>query len=323
MKAIPVEINWHPGLSIYAAEPFLKMAGDDYGWLGGVDDSGELRCILPYTINHKASVRMVRFRDQTLALQEELSIEDEKSFLSSVVQYFRFTGADIIIPATANAIFRTYPEGAVAAPYGTFFIDLRQPIEILWSNLHSKHRNRIRNAVKNGIEIRSGREYTQIAYELIEHTLKRSKMGFTSHEEFKRLVSSLDTQVKIFVACSQGAVQGCAVIPFSEHSAYYLYGGSIPDPTSGAMNLLHWEAISYFHGLKVRRYDFMGVRINPEKGSKQEGLMMFKERFGGRMDRGYMWKYPLRPLKAAIYSLGVRLLKGGDVVDAEHGKLET
>ena len=61
MKATPIEIDWNPELSIFGYEPFLNAVGDDYGWLGGMDQSGELRCILPYTIVHKAIFRMVRF----------------------------------------------------------------------------------------------------------------------------------------------------------------------------------------------------------------------------------------------------------------------
>ena len=48
------------------------------------------------------------------------------------------------------------------------------------------------------------------------------------------------------------------------------------------MNLLHWHAIRLFRALGVKQYDFVGARINPSKGSKQEGLVIFKERFGGR-----------------------------------------
>ncbi len=47
----------------------------------------------------------------------------------------------------------------IAAPYGTYIIDLTQPEETLWSNLHSKHRNVVRNAMKKGVEIRSGMEH--------------------------------------------------------------------------------------------------------------------------------------------------------------------
>jgi lipid II:glycine glycyltransferase (peptidoglycan interpeptide bridge formation enzyme) len=143
-----------------------------------------------------------------------------------------------------------------------------------------------------------------------------------SHEELKRFALSLKENVRIFVALYQGAVQGSAVIPFSDHSAYYLYGGSSANPLTGATNLLQWEAIRLFRGLGVKRYDFVGVRINPEKGSKQEGLMAFKQRFGGQLVQGYIWKYALQPLKFGIYSLAVRYLRGGDIVDAERHKLK-
>ena len=35
---------------MYASKSFSKTVGDEYGWLGGIVDSGRLRCILPYTI---------------------------------------------------------------------------------------------------------------------------------------------------------------------------------------------------------------------------------------------------------------------------------
>ena len=139
---------------------------------------------------------------------------------------------------------------------------------------------------------------------------------------FRRMVDGLGENIKIMVAEYRGAILGCVVIPFSGYSAYYVYGGSIPEPETGSMNLLHWEAIRLFQSQGVKRYDFCGVRIDPEKGSKQEGLMAFKERFGPRLVQGFMWKYSLKPLKSRIYSLAVRLLRGGDIVDAERHKLK-
>lgn len=321
MLAKKIEIDWHPDLSIYASESFLKAVGDEYGWIGGIDDRGELRCILPYTIIRKAIFRMVRFRVETIPLGEELDIRVEKSFLNSAIQFFRSTGADMIIPATTNTIFRTYPDGAVASPYGTYIIDLSQSEETLWGNLSSSHRRKVRLAKKKGVQIKSGMEHLNTAYELVRDTFKRSALQFMNYDAFKRMLSGLGKNVKIFVADYQGVVQGCTVIPFSNHSAYYVYGGSIPKPITGANNLLHWEAILQFRGLGVKRYDFVGVRINPEKGSKQEGLTMFKQRFGAQLVQGYMWKYSLHLMKFAVYSLAVRLLRGGDIVDAERHKL--
>ncbi|MBU0728528.1 MAG: GNAT family N-acetyltransferase, partial [Proteobacteria bacterium] len=271
MQAKKIEIDWHPDLSVYASEPFLKATGDDYGWLGGFDGRGQLRCILPYTIIRKAIFRMVRFRVETISLGEDFSLEEEKSFLNSAMDFFRSLGADMIIPATTNTIFRTYPDGADAAPYGSYIIDLTQPEETLWGNLNTSHRRNIRQAMKKEVQVKSGIEYLDTAYELVRDTFKRSDIGFMDRKAFGRYVKSLGQNIAILVAEFQGEVQGCVVIPFSNHCAYYVYGGSIPKPMTGAMNLLHWQAIKQFHDSGVKQYDFVGVRINPEKGSKQEG----------------------------------------------------
>jgi hypothetical protein len=322
IRVKPIEISWNPGHPIFAKESFLKAVSDEYGWLGGSDYSGKLRCILPYTIVQKAMVRMVRFRVETVHLDEALGVEEEKSFLDSTIEYFRSIGADIIIPATTNTIFRTYPTGAIAAPYGTLIIDLDRDEETLFNNLSSSHRRKIRLATKYGVKILAGLEHAEIAYALVRDTFKRSSMPFMDYAAFRRMVDGLGENIKIMVAEYRGAILGCIVIPFSGHSAYYVYGGSIPEPETGSMNLLHWEAIRLFLSLGVKRYDFCGVRIDPEKGSKQEGLMAFKERFGPRLVQGFMWKYSIKPLKSRIYSLAVRLLRGGDIVDAERHKLK-
>lgn len=323
MEARRIDINWNPELSIYASEKFLRLVGDEYGWLGGFGKSGDLRCVLPYTIVTRGHVfRMVRFRVEPIPLQCELSVDEERAFINNASEYFRAAGSDMIIPATTNTIFRAYPNGATAAPYGSYTIDLKQSEDVIWSNIKKSNRNRIKGAVKRGVEIREGVEYLDAAYGLVRDTFKRSKMPFMDYQEFGRLVNGLGESVKIFVAYYKGRAQGCSVMPFSQYSTYALYGGRLPDAEPGAMNLLKWETIKFFRELGVRIFDFVGVRINPEKGSKQAGIESFKESFGGNLVRGYMWKIGFNPLKFAVYNLAVRVLRGGDIVDSEHHKLD-
>jgi hypothetical protein len=313
----PVAINWIEEMSIYASDFFLRSLGDDYGWLGGVDSAGKVRCVLPYTIIRKVLLSLVRFRVETIPLVQDFSLSEEQDFLNKVVEYFRVRGASIIVPATTNTIFRTFPNAATAVAYGSFVNDLELPEETLWSGLHSKHRNVIRNAMKRGVKIETGVTYLEPAFRLIKDTLKRSGMRYRTFESLEKMVLALGENVKVMVASHEGSIQGCAVIPFSRHSAYYLYGGSAVNPLTGAVNLLHWEAMLLFKNLGVKRYDFVGVRIAPDKGSKQDGLMMFKERFGGHLNKGYLWKCPLRPHTHKLYSIGIRILRGGDIVDQE------
>jgi hypothetical protein len=322
LKAVPVPIEWHSGLPIYASEAFLKSVGREFGWLGGLDSEGQLHCILPYTVIRKPGFRMIRFRTETVPMAGELDSVDEKAFLKSVIEYFRSHGADMIIPSGNTALFKSYPDGAVAAPYGTFIKDLNQSEDALLGEMRRTLRHSIRKATNAGVQIKCGLQYLDTSYHLIEKTLKRSGSTFRTYGEFKSRVLSLGDYVKIFVAEHEGAIQGCMVSPFSEHTAYNCYAGSKSEPVTGAMQLLHWEAIRQFRAMGVKRFDFQGVRISPEKGSKQEGIMSYKQGFGGQLIQGYIWKYSFSPLKWIAYSAGVRLFMGGDIVDKEHHKLE-
>jgi lipid II:glycine glycyltransferase (peptidoglycan interpeptide bridge formation enzyme) len=321
MKAIRVPIDWHPHLPIFASEPFLSSVSDEYGWIGGVDDHGEIRCILPYTIIRKAILRMVRFRVETIPISGELDSEQEKNFINSSIELLRSLSVDMIIPASTNTLFRSYPDGAIAAPYGSYIVDLNQNEEALWSSVSASHRRKIRLAMKAGVKIRSGLEYAETAYRLVRETFARSSLPFMKHEEFRRFVSGVGDFIRILIAEHQGVLQGCAIFPFSAYRAYYVYGGSIPETQTGAMHLLHWEAIRLFKGMGVRHYDFAGARIDPEKGSKQEGINTFKERFGGCLHKGYLWKFSFHPVKFFVYSLAARFRSGGDIVDKERHKL--
>lgn len=321
LKAAPVAIRWHTGLSIYASEAFLKSLEDEYGWIGGTDDAGRLRCVLPYTVIRKPGFRLVRFRVETMPLGTDLTLEEEKSFLNSTMEYFRSVGADMIIPSNNTAIFRTCPDSALTAPYGTFVNDLSETEEMLFGKVRKTYRNNIRRAMKAGVEIKSGMQYLDASYRLVAETLKRSDADvIKSYDDFKRSVLSLGENVKIFVAEHQGVIQGCLVSPYSEYCAYNWYCGSLPEPILGSVHLLHWEAMLRFQVTGVKRFNFQGVRINPEKGSKQEGILNYKKGFGGDLVQGLMWKYSFRPLKSAAYSVAIRLLKGGDIVDREHHK---
>ena len=242
------------------------------------------------------------------------------------MRHFRSIGADVIVPASFNSLFRTYPDGALAAPYGNVVVDLTQSEEALWQGVHHKHRNVIRNADRQGVTIKSGIEHLDTAYRLTLASLLRSTRGPVERRrvharmdyvEFSRLVHALGDYVRVLVAEFDGVAQSAAVIPYSAHSAYYMHGGSIAKPVSGASNLLQWEAMRLFRNMGVGRYNFYGVRVGPAKGSKAEGIRMFKERFGGTFVPAFMWKVPLRRGKYMLYQLAAALRNGGDVVDQE------
>ena len=322
MFATPIPIDWHPGLPIFASEAFLRAVSDDYGWLGGIDAAGKLRCVLPYTVIRKGIFRMVRFRVETIRLDNGLSLEEEKSFLNCCVEHLRSIGGDVVIPATTNTIFRTYPDGADAAPYGSYLVDLRQPEDVLWKNIGRITRQNIRTAERDGVCIQSGPEHLDAAYALIKETFGRSELPFMNYESLKRFMLGLGEQGKLVTAEYQGVLQSCVIYAFSDYCAYAVYAGNAAPQHQGANKLIYWEAFRLFKRLGVQRFDFVGARIDPEKGSKQEAINLFKQRLGAKLIKGYIWKYPLRPWRSLAYSHAVRFLRGGDIVDLERHKMK-
>jgi hypothetical protein len=323
MKVSQIEINWNPNLPVFASESFLKSVGDDYGWLGGFDESGNLRCILPYTIIHKSIFNMVRFRTETLSINGDLDIQDEKSFLNNVLNFFKGQKMDIIIPPSNNSIFRTYPDGVDVAPYGSYIIDLTQSEDNLWKNINRITRQNINTAKKTGVYVKEySLENLNKIYNLIVETLRRSKLSFMSYESLKRYIHGLGENGRIIGAEYKGDLQSCVIFGFSNYCAYAIYGGNKSEMIEGSNKLLHWEAIKMFKNIGVKQYDFMGARIYPDKGSKAEGINLFKKHLGGKLKQGYIWKYKIRPIKSVAYSIVVKLLKGGDIVDKEQYKMK-
>jgi lipid II:glycine glycyltransferase (peptidoglycan interpeptide bridge formation enzyme) len=141
-------------------------------------------------------------------------------------------------------------------------------------------------------------------------------------DAFKRFVLALGDNGKLLMSEHQGLAQSYSLFAFSTPCAYWIYGGNIDHQHQGAMKLLQWEAIRLFRNLGVRKFDFFGARINPQKGSKQEGINLMKKHLGATLSQGYMWKHSLRPWHAWVYSIGVRMLRGGDIVDQEGPKLK-
>jgi lipid II:glycine glycyltransferase (peptidoglycan interpeptide bridge formation enzyme) len=271
----------------------------------------------------KGPFRLVRFRVETIWLGAPAGIDEEKAFLQDCLRILKSLKGDVVIPATTNTIFRTYPDGAIAAPYGSYLVDLTTPEEDLWRNVERITRQNINRARKTGVRIREGAEDLKSVYALVRETFDRSDLSFMDAESLARYVAGLGEHGKVLVAEHEGQMHSCVVYAFSDACAYAVYGGNAADMTDGANKLLHWEAMCLFKKMGVRTYDFVGARIDPDKNSKAYHINAFKKRMGGVLRQGYIWKCPLRPLGSFAYTLAVRGLRKGDIVDAEYHKLQT
>lgn len=306
-------------LPIVGEAAYLRAKSPRYGWFR----SGEF--VLPFIVERRALFDRMVFTHQTVCLSGECTEHREYEFLNQVVAAARDLDVDFIYQPQATAVFSVVPEGATYARFGTYVVDLQLPLEQLWANVHGKHRNVIKKAQDAGVEISEGPHNLDICYELIHATMKRNQKLSVSRDELEQFRECMHENVSFYLARKDGVPQGAAVIVWNMgHTAYYLHGGTSESPFGGAMNLLHWKAMTDMKARGVRQYDFVGARVSPPAGSKLETIQRFKSRFGATMRQGYLWKYPLKPLRYAAFQWLARvnaLMHGatyrGDIIDEE------
>lgn len=257
-----------------------------------------------------------------------ISIDEERNLYQSWLKYCSGYRIDLIGHAPPHALPRCAPNGVTAVEFGSYCIDLGDSMDILWSRCHSKHRNSIRKAEKDGVSVKFGIDHLDAAISGINETMMRQKLSLVSDKNIDNFVRGLgEERVLIGVAYREGKSQAAIIVPFSKFSAYYSYGGTTHSPSPGSMNLLMWRAIEELKKRNCKKFDFVGARLNPEKGSKYEGIQAFKERFGAQLEVGVLWKKKLSSIGGptwqileALRDLAHGRVPKGDIIDQEKSR---
>jgi len=309
-------------LPITGRSEYLKSLGCiSYGWF--VDE----KFILPYIIEKKAIFKRMVFTTQAIPkIDDNIDDDDEKIFLEKVIEKAKEMCVDFIYQPRTTALFKSYPEGSIFAPFGTYVVDLELDEDQLLKSFHGKHRNAIKKAIKDGVIINSGESVISRCHSIIKDTMERQNRGFLNMSYLQLMSKNMKENVSFYVSEYLGEDQGCAIVVWSKNkSAYYLHGGSAGRPATGANNYLQWEIMLDMKAKGVKYYNFVGARINPKKGSKQEGMQRFKSRFGATLETGYLWKYPIKKYKYWLFktlvSLSATIKRNSqhyDIIDEEN-----
>lgn len=129
-------------------------------------------------------------------------------------------------------------------------------------------------------------------------------------------MNNLKENVFITIAYMGEIPQAGACYFVNKQMCYYMYGASTNKPESGSTNLLHWEVIKYLKDIEVKRYSFVGCRIDVDPDSKYHSIQRFKERFGGELVQGYMFKTILNPWKYRLFHVLYKVKNRCNLMDA-------
>lgn len=236
--------------------------------------------------------------------------ETLKSFLDDVCAYLKNNlKVQWINQSSAASFFMDYPTGSKHIPFGSHVIDLALDEEALWKSVHSKHRNVIKKAEKDGVVIECGRTQKLVEdYHSIDvDTWNRSSKKAVATNHWKDLLDESGENAIIYMAYLDGEPQSGAFFYYNKQMCYYMYGANKNNPHNGSGNLLQWKAILDMKAAGVKKYSFVGCRINEDEDSKYHGIQRFKERFGGELVQGYMFKMDFSPLMRKLFNFVVSL----------------
>lgn len=161
----------------------------------------------------------------------------------------------------------------------TVAIDLSSP-EMIWTNIHSKNRNMIRKAKKNGIVIYSGRypEIYKTFREIYNSTMDKDNAEtyyYFEEEFYESILNDLPQNAQIFYAVYKGKIIAASIMLAANGYMNYHLSGSIQEYANMApTNLLLYEAALWGYANGCRTL-YLGGGV----GSGEDSLYKFKKSF--------------------------------------------
>lgn len=293
--------------------------------------AGETPAFMPILIARKAFLKVATCLGPPVGHGgEALEPEAERRILNLLVGHIRANRlADRISPPVNWCLFRSSPDNAISAPFGTYELDLRCSQDDLWRGLHQKNRNVIRAAEREGVSVTVGTSEVATFHRLYESTMTRNQMQAEPLDFFMDLASQDGVSIYCAVAYAGEEALGAVFVPYSEFGSYYVYGATAASMTvNGANNYLHYRMLSDLRELGVRKHDFVGARLSDVSGTKLEGIQKFKKRFGSTLKTGVIWKMDINKIKCLAFDrlLSIKLAVSGakptrDIIDQESDKV--
>lgn len=168
----------------------------------------------------------------------------------------------------------------------TWVLDLDKPEEQILKEMRQNHRNLIRRAERDGVNVKSSTDIKDISllHDLLVETAQRHNFHPFPlkylEEEFKAFAKH--GQVKIYKAFHENELLAISVMYFYKNSAIYRHGASnMLKPKIPASYAIQWKAIQDAKKAGCRYYNFWGIAPENAKKHPFKGITRFKKGFGG------------------------------------------
>lgn len=309
---------------------YLKdVKSQDVFWFAGFKNDMMI-CIIPFSIIKKTIFKKGYFLTAVVNVNAQDEIY-EKEFLEEVIHYIKEKKlCDWIQQPPTWVLFGEVPTNSIYCEFGTYRIELDNKDENeLFDKLDRSAHREIRRATLNKVIIKRGLEWWEDCSKVFSLKGARGNIKFPDKNEMEQLLDYLHDNIIIYTCYYNDIPQASLIVISNKFCTYGLYAGTITKPLYGSNYLLFWHAIKEAKLSGVKYFDFVGARINPIIGSKQEGIQIFKNHFGGELVQGFLWKMVFNKKKYKLYIFLLVLYykvtgkkRKYDIIDQENERLK-
>ena len=286
--------------------------------------------IIPYEVHKKYIFTYGRYLSEPFCLKDSINTsEKRKEFINCTQEYIASQKiSDWQTSVGAYTMFDVYPDTAKHIGFGNLIIDLSCDTDTLFSNMTAKHRNMARRAEKDGVSVKiGGIELLDDYCNLDAQTWRRSGKPPVARSFYENILRNMPSSAFIAISYFDGIPQSGMLSYYNKQMMYYMYGASADRPTTGANNFLHWEIIKEMKARNVKKYSFVGYRLNADLDGKLAGIQHFKKGFGGELFEGYLFKETFskgkRKLFESLYKFRYRTASEMDAIDQDANSKNT
>lgn len=163
-------------------------------------------------------------------------------------------------------------------------VDLSQSEEVLWKGVHTKRRNEIRRAGKEGCRVvrQTAPDALTHCYAILTEVYQRAKLPLPAFGHFKAMLdqSTETSGLRIFTALHDDKIIGCMLCIAWGHTLYDYYAGAYSRFYHKYPNdLLPWEVFQWGKANGFVWFDFGGAG----KPNVPYGVRDYKKKFGGTL----------------------------------------
>lgn len=285
-------MNNHDSLSVFQSRFYLDLCQRTEGQEGMLlvcRKDKEITGLLLAQLQNNFGKSLRKLASRALVIGGPVaSSEDAESGNALIKSYIEFIKDKAVYTQIRCLFQNSYADklfegnGYTRNDHLNYVIDLKKGEEECWKKLHSKRRNEVRKAVKEGItfsEIDYKNESVD-AYNVLKKIYGRAKLPLPGYEYFSTALEIMgnDGIFRIFGGYYEGKLVGVMYVLCFKGIVYDWYAGSYDEYLKKCPNdLITWEVIKWSILNNYSVFDFGGAG----SPGKEYGVRDFKKKFGG------------------------------------------